>query len=80
MDVSQLWIPMVYFLSLAELVILIMIGMLYATRPYAEGIEADFRYRSRMGGAIITFVAFGLILFLLLAINKVNLEVMNGLY
>lgn len=76
MDVSQLWIPFVYFLSLAELVILIVIGILYATRPYAEGMEADFRYRSRIGGAIITFVAFGFILFMLLAINKANIGVM----
>lgn len=76
MDVSQLWIPFVYFFSLAEVIILIMIGLLYATRPYAEGAEADFRYRSRIGGTIITLVAFGLILFLLLAINKDKLGMM----
>lgn len=69
MDVSTLWVPVVYFLAFAELLLVLGLAFNYASTPYAEGTTVAHRYKRRHYAIIMTMALYGIALIILLAIN-----------
>lgn len=73
MDVSTLWVPVVYFLTFAELILVLGLAFNYATTPYAEGTTVAHRYKRRHNAIVLTMGLYGIALILLLGINRIVL-------
>lgn len=70
MDVMQLKIAAIYFLAIAEVILVIMLGLIIACKPYTNDTPTEFevnhRYKSYTNGALVIFIIFGTALMYLL--------------
>lgn len=76
LNLSNLVIGLVYFLVFVDIVAVIGFTYNYMTRPYADGLEADYINSRRHRGYIILIVITSVVLWLLLCVNHAKLVAM----